>query len=157
MAPSDYPSLAQLINRVSRALTRQADAALEPLGLRYAQVPVLALLRDGEQMTQTALAAATGIEQPSMAQLLARMERDELIQRVPNPRDARSRTIVVTPGSTKQLDQGHEALIALNQVALQGFTSVEIHTLGKLLLRVKDNLDNTTPCRGIPQQHLGTQ
>lgn len=151
--PSSCPSLAQLINRASRALTRQADAALEPLGLRYAQVPVLALLRDGEEMTQTALAAATGIEQPSMAQLLARMERDDLIQRVPHPRDARSRTIIITPGCSDQLDRAREALIALEQAAVKGFTSTEIQTLGDLLLRVKENLERTVPSCGTPRRH----
>ncbi|MER6792347.1 MarR family winged helix-turn-helix transcriptional regulator, partial [Amycolatopsis mediterranei] len=93
------PSLAQLINRASRALARVGDIALKPLGLRYAQVPVLALLREGAEPTQKDLAEATGIEQPSMAQLLSRMDRDGLIHRAPHPRDARSQTITLAPGT----------------------------------------------------------
>ena len=74
MNTTTAPSLAQLINRASRALARDGDAALKPLGLRYAQVPVLALLSGGRELTQKALAEAAGIEQPSMAQLLTRMD-----------------------------------------------------------------------------------
>ncbi|MFD6259170.1 MarR family winged helix-turn-helix transcriptional regulator, partial [Nocardia sp. NPDC060256] len=92
MDPITAPSLAQLINRASRALARDGDATLKPLGLRYAQVPVLALLREDAERTQKELAEATGIEQPSMAQLLSRMDRDGLIRRTPHPRDARSQT-----------------------------------------------------------------
>jgi hypothetical protein len=91
MDPITAPSLAQLINRASRALARDGDTTLKPLGLRYAQVPVLALLREGTELTQKDLAEASGIEQPSMAQLLTRMDRDGLIRRTPHPRDARPR------------------------------------------------------------------
>ncbi len=143
MTPVPSPSLSQLINRASRALTRQADAALAPLGLRYAHVPVLALLRNGGDMTQTALAAATGIEQPSMAQLLSRMERDGLIRRDPNPRDARSRTVVIAPGWTERLDQAHIALSTADQAATQEFSPDELHTLQSLLQRLNDHLGRT--------------
>jgi MarR family transcriptional regulator, transcriptional regulator for hemolysin len=136
------PSLAQLINRASRALTRKGDAALIPLGFRYAQVPVLALLRTRSEMTQSALAAATGIEQPSMAQLLTRMERDGLIRTAPNPRDARSRTITLTPDATARLREADGKVRAVNDEALNGLTEQEIQTLKDLLTRLNVNLEH---------------
>ncbi|WP_433192401.1 MarR family winged helix-turn-helix transcriptional regulator [Nocardia sp. CA-107356] len=141
MTPLTTPSLAQLINRASRALARDADNALKPLGLRYAQVPVLALLHEGPELTQKELAEATGIEQPSMAQLLTRMDRDGLIHRKPNPRDARSQTIALAPGTDAQLKEAHEHLTALDNRAVAGFTTEEIDTLKHLLIRLGDNLD----------------
>ncbi|WP_280470602.1 MarR family winged helix-turn-helix transcriptional regulator [Nocardia farcinica] len=144
MAPLTAPSLAQLINRAARALARDADNALKPLGLRYAQVPVLALLHDGAELTQKQLAEATGIEQPSMAQLLARMDRDGLIRRTPHPRDARSQTITLAPGTDTQLFTAHQHLTALDKRAVAGFTTEEITTLKHLLARLGDNLDRRT-------------
>ncbi|MFB7719831.1 MarR family winged helix-turn-helix transcriptional regulator [Nocardia sp. NPDC056100] len=141
MTPITTPSLAQLINRAARAFARDADSALKPLGLRYAQVPVLALLHEGPELTQKELADAAGIEQPSMAQLLTRMDRDGLIRRTPHPRDARSQAISLTPGTDAQLTAATESLSALNDRAVTGFTAAEIDTLKQLLTRIGDNLD----------------
>ncbi|WP_203217774.1 MarR family winged helix-turn-helix transcriptional regulator [Nocardia terpenica] len=135
------PSLAQLINRASRALARDGDAALKPLGLRYAQVPVLALLHEGTALTQKDLAEAAGIEQPSMAQLLARMDRDGLIQRTPHPNDARSHQISLTAEAAATASAAHRQLIDLDERAVAGFTAEEIRTLSDLLIRLNDNLD----------------
>jgi MarR family transcriptional regulator for hemolysin len=142
VADQPTPSLAQLINRASRALARNGDAALIPLGFRYAQVPVLALLRTGREMTQSALAAATGIEQPSMAQLLARMERDGLIRTEPHPRDARSRTITLTSDAVERLREANSKVKAVNDRALIGLTEQEIQTLKDLLTRLNANLEH---------------
>ncbi|WP_405163644.1 MarR family transcriptional regulator [Nocardia sp. NBC_01499] len=143
MDPIAAPSLAQLINRNSRALARDGDAALKPLGLRYAQVPVLALLREDVELTQKELAEATGIEQPSMAQLLTRMDRDGLIRRMPHPRDARSQTIALSPEGRAQVIDAHDRLAALDNRAVAGFTTDEIAILKDLLTRVGNNLDRT--------------
>ncbi|MEV6390132.1 MarR family transcriptional regulator [Nocardia xishanensis] len=141
MTPLTTPSLAQLINRAARALARDADCALTPLGLRYAQVPVLALLHEGMELTQKELAEATGIEQPSMAQLLTRMDRDGLVRRKPNPRDARSQTIALAHGTGARLNDARDRLAALDSRAVAGFTTEEIDTLKHLLTRLGDNLD----------------
>jgi MarR family transcriptional regulator, transcriptional regulator for hemolysin len=138
------PSLAQLINRVSRALARDGDAALKPFGLRYAQVPVLVLLNGGAELTQKALAEAAGIEQPSMAQLLTRMDRDGLIHRNPHPRDARSHTITLSDGTAARATEAHQHLADLEKRAVAGLTAAEVETLKNLLTRVSSNLDSTT-------------
>ncbi|MEV6767266.1 MarR family transcriptional regulator [Nocardia sp. NPDC051030] len=141
MDTPSMPSLAQLINRAARALARDGDAALKPLGMRYAQVPVLALTREGSELTQKDLAEATGIEQPSMAQLLTRMERDGLIRRTPHPRDARSQTITLTAETAERAAAARLRMADLNQRAIAGFTAEEIRTLEDLLTRVNNNLD----------------
>jgi MarR family transcriptional regulator for hemolysin len=143
MEPISTPSLAQLINRVARALARHGDAALKPLGLRYAQVPVLALLKGGAELTQKEVAEAVGIEQPSMAQLLTRMDRDGLIHRKPHPRDARSHTITLTDGTSARATEAHQYLADLEKRAIAGLTPAEVDILKTLLTRVNGNLDST--------------
>ena len=81
------------------------------------------------------------IEQPTMAQLLTRMERDGLIRRTDNPHDKRSSLISLTPLALKKLPQAKAVLFEGNKEALKGFTEREIKTLSKLLLRVIKNLD----------------
>ena len=74
-----------LISLAARGFTRLSEARLKPLGFGVGHLPVLVALRDGRASTQRDLARFAKIEQPPMAQMLARMERDGLISRAPRP------------------------------------------------------------------------
>jgi MarR family transcriptional regulator, transcriptional regulator for hemolysin len=134
-----------LINRLSRLSLRWAEERLHPLGLATAQMPVLYALKDGVYLTQKELASLARIEQPTMAQLLVRMERDGLIRRTANPNDKRSSLISLRPLALKKLPQAKQVLIQGNKEALRGFTDREIETLSRLLRRVVKNLDPMAP------------
>ena len=71
-------------------MLRLADIRFRPLGLGVASFPVLTMLRTGQKLSQKDLALCARIEQPSMAQLLSRLERDGIIKRSPDPDDGRS-------------------------------------------------------------------
>ena len=139
------PSLSQSISRVFRVLAREGDAVLTPLGLRFAQIPVFVLLSPGTPMTQKTLAEAAGIEQPSMAQLLARMERDGLIEHAPHPTDARSRTITLADPGDPRISQGNRRLAELQQRATVGLTDQQVQVLTQLLDQVRRNLERGAP------------
>ena len=70
------------INRGSKALLRHFDARLRPFGFAMSHLPVLGVLAGGRSLSQTDLARAARVEQPSMAETLARMVRDGVVQRV---------------------------------------------------------------------------
>jgi DNA-binding MarR family transcriptional regulator len=84
------------------------------------------------------------IEQPTMAQLLARMERDGLIRRNANPDDKRSSLISLTPLALKKIPKARAILLEGNEEALRGFSDREVATLCRLLLRIVKNLDAET-------------
>ena len=52
----------------------------------------------------TALAAATGIGQPSMTELVNRLQRQDLVTRVEDPRDGRAALITITNAGRALLD-----------------------------------------------------
>lgn len=145
MDPEIFLRPGHLINRSARLLNRWGDERFQRLGLAIAQMPVLYALKDGAALTQTDLAKMAQIEQPTMAQLLIRMERDGLIRRTPNPQDKRSSLVSLTPFALKKLPSAKVVLTEGNAEALQGFTDREIATLSRLLLRVVKNLDPHTP------------
>jgi len=130
-----------LINRLSKLSLRWADERFQRLGLAAAQMPVLYALKDGASSTQTELARMAHIEQPTMAQLLVRMERDGLIRRAANPDDKRSSLVSLTPRALKQLPAAREVLREGNKLALEGFTEREVETLIRLLQRVLKNVE----------------
>src|ERR1700761_1851151 len=85
-----------LISLAARGFARLSETRLKPLGFGVGHLPVLVALQEGRADTQRDLARFAKIEQPPMAQMLARMERDGLIRRTPDPDDGRSSRITLT-------------------------------------------------------------
>lgn len=129
------------LSRINRALTRVGDARLKAIGLATAQLPVLAMLKDGGQLSQIELARQAKVEQPSMAQLLARMERDGLVRRMPDPNDRRSSLVSLTEEAERRLPAGREVLRQGNAEMTRGLSRAEVDQLVGLLRRVLANVE----------------
>jgi len=127
-----------------------SEARLKPLGFGVGHLPVLVALQEGLADTQRDLARFAKIEQPSMAQLLARMERDGLILRTPDATDGRSSRIALTVAAQTRLPDACAALFEGNREALSGFTDEEAAQLVNLLSRVIANLDRVANAEASP-------
>jgi DNA-binding MarR family transcriptional regulator len=134
-------TLGMLINRSARLGQRWLETRLAPLGVAAAAVPVLAALKIQDGMTQRELARRIGTEQPTMAQTLARMERDGLIVRSPNPADGRSEYIHLTPLAESTMPKIREELEIGFAVASHGFSPRDLETLEILLMRWLANVE----------------
>ena len=130
-----------LISLAARGFARLSEARLKPLGFGVGQLPVLVALQDGRVSTQRDLARFAKVEQPPMAQMLARMERDGLIKRTPHPDDGRSSRIVLTEAAQARMPEAIETLFQGNCDAMDGFTYQEATQLVALLTRLIANLD----------------
>lgn len=136
-----FSTPAPLINMAARAFARLGERRVKAFGFNIAQMPVLYLLRDGAAMSQKDLAHFAKIEQPSMTQMLARMERDGLVHRTPDPKDGRSSLVSLTEAAKAKLPAAREALHANSTRVLAGFSPDEVATLIALLQRLNENLD----------------
>ncbi len=134
-APGHY------ISRIARGMARIGDVRLGELGFATAQLPVLTALKDGAQLSQAELARWAKVEQPTMAQLLARMERDGIVRREPDPRDRRSSLISLTDEAIAKLPAGRAILRQGNKDMTRGLSAAEVRTLLDLLSRVLANVD----------------
>ena len=130
-----------LISLAARGFARLSEARLKPLGFGLGHLPVLVALRDGRASTQRDLARFAKIEQPPMAQMLARMERDGLIERMPDPDDGRSSRVTLTAVAQARLPEAVATLLRGNEEVLSGFTGAEARLLVDLLTRLIANLD----------------
>jgi MarR family transcriptional regulator, transcriptional regulator for hemolysin len=142
--PRGMPTL--LIATAARMLARIADTRLRDLGISTSQFPVLVALKDGARLSQKELTRLAGVEQPSMAQLLARMERDGLIRRDPDPTDGRSSLISLSKKALGMMAPARAILVQGNREALEGFDDAEVEVLVTLLLRVMANVGDGTDC-----------
>jgi MarR family transcriptional regulator for hemolysin len=130
-----------LVSQAARGFTRLSEARLKPLGFGVGHLPVLVALRDGQASTQRDLARFARIEQPPMAQMLARMERDGLIARTPDPTDGRSSRVTLTEAAQARLPDAVATLLRGNHEVLAGFTDADAAQLTDLLTRLIANLD----------------
>jgi DNA-binding MarR family transcriptional regulator len=139
-----------LISLAARGFARLSEARLKPFGFGVGHLPVLVALQDGRASTQRDLARFAKIEQPPMAQMLSRMERDGLIQRAPDPADGRSSRITLTQVAEARLPDAVAALLRGNREVLRGFTDEESGLLIALLTRLIANLDRLASVEASP-------
>jgi MarR family transcriptional regulator for hemolysin len=130
-----------LINRSSRLLMRLGDARLRSLGLSVSQLFVLMTLRDGSELSQKELAQRARVEQPTMAEMLRRMQRDHLVKRARDPSDRRGSLISLSKPTLAKIPRALDLLMQGNDEALAGLSEREVQTLSELLTRVLANLE----------------
>lgn len=135
-----------LMHWAARLFRRLADRRLEPLGLSSGHLPVLTALIANEAMSQKALTEHAAIEQPTMAATLARMERDGIIERQPDPRDKRSSLFSLTPASRRKIGALHAAVEAMNDDALADLPEADRERFRHMLKTVIATLERD--CRG---------
>src|SRR5690606_32333712 len=96
MAENVLSTPGHLIGLAARGYARLSESGLRPLGFGVGQLTVLIALQNGTASTQRDLARFAKVEQPPMAQMLARMERNGLIKRTRDLADGRSSRIALT-------------------------------------------------------------
>ena len=113
-----HESAGFLVNHMARLFANALHARIRPLGLAPAQFMTLLELWEGDGITQRDLVRRLDVEQATMANTLARMERDGLIVRRASPSDARSQTIHLTDKALALREPAISAAMDVNAAAL---------------------------------------
>lgn len=132
----DQSSLGEVVNRAARALRRLADQRLASMGLSAGYLPVITVLLRDKVMSQKALTDHVGIEQPTMAATLARMERDGVIERRRDPADRRSILFTLSAQTRSGAAEIEAAIGQLNADALAGISAPDQDRLRALLAAI---------------------
>ncbi len=144
----DEPSLGEIVNRAARLLRRLADARLEQFGLSSGYLPIVTALMQDDLLAQKALVARAGIEQPTMVSTLARMERDGIIERRPDPTDRRSALFSLTPPVKARIPDIRAAIRALGNEASARLTADERASMERALLSLSRTIEATLRAPG---------
>ena len=110
-----------MIAALEAAVHRVLDhlgAELSDLGLRHAEVNVLAQLRPGAPRSIGDLARVTGQRRSTLTGVLDRLEHRRLVRRRVNPADRRSFTIELTAPGARAAGRVHAAFAALDEAVL---------------------------------------
>lgn len=124
----------------ARLLTELMSRRLAEHGVTIGQLPVLLALYEEDGLTQSELARRTGVEQPTMAVSLRRMDRDGLVRRVPDPGDHRKSQVCLTARSLDLRDSLQRQRADLDQTALAGLSAAERADLQRFLVSLARNL-----------------
>ena len=89
-------SAGYLANHMARLFAQGLQARIKHLGLAPAQFMTLLALWQEDGLTQRQLIERLDVEQATMANTLARMVRDGLIERRPHPEDGRAQVVCLT-------------------------------------------------------------
>lgn len=136
MAFEKSRSAGYLANHMARLFANGLTDRIRPLGLAPAQFMTLLELWPEDGLTQKELVARLDVEQATMANTLARMERDGLIRRRPHPRDGRAQSIYLTDKAKALEGPATAAATATNESALADLTPDERVQFVSLMSRV---------------------
>lgn len=140
MAFEKANSAGYLANHMARLFAQRLSARIRPVGLAPAQFLVLLELWQGDGLSQKDLVQRLDVEQATMANTLARMERDGLIARRPHADDRRTSITLLTAKGRSLEAPAKSAAMAVNRAALKDLTAEERATFLSLARRVIDGL-----------------
>jgi DNA-binding MarR family transcriptional regulator len=93
------------------------------------------------ESTQSELSRLVGIEQPTMAVTLKRMERDGLISRSPDPTHGRRMTVRLTPKGRKLSQLMTKAAREVEKLATAGLSAREVEEFFRIARVMTRNLN----------------
>jgi DNA-binding MarR family transcriptional regulator len=149
-------SLGYLVNHLARLLAQALRERIEPHGVVPGQFAQLLALYESDGLTQAQLCTRVQIEQPTMANTLARMERDGLITRTPDPADQRRSLVRLTQRARRLEPDLVAAARTVNTLATQGLTDDQITTFHTALRAAIANLEAARTRRDRPARTTET-
>lgn len=138
MSASDDPEkIGQMIGETARFWRHRLDQRLRPLGLTQAKWRTIAHLSRGH-LTQCDLAGRLGIEEPTLARLLARLETGGWVKRESAAHDRRCKTVHLERKSSALLRRIEQAASELRNELLEKIPRRDLQTCMRVLSTIRD-------------------
>jgi MarR family transcriptional regulator, organic hydroperoxide resistance regulator len=138
-----------LIPAVARAHRAMGQKLLDGTGLRTGQELVIMFLGDAPGRSQAEITRWLGIEPPTTAKMVARLERAGFVERVRSAEDRRVVLVSLTEQGRSFHQRVGELWDELNRLTTAGFSDRDQVELERLLLRVLENLTPETPGESV--------
>lgn len=131
--PPALPTLMYEIKQVELAVRARLDELLRPAGITAIQYTALTVLRHSGAMSAAALARHSFVTPQSMADLLATLQRRELITRGPDPSDRRRHIVALAPGGKSLLARYDPAVRTLEGTMVSALSDRQRRDLRRYL------------------------
>jgi len=146
MLDSDIERIGFLLAATARAWRTKLDQRLRPLGLSMGKWTTLAhLARGGDKLTQKEIAARVGIEEPTLAGILDRLQEDGWIARKSHTQDRRCKTIHLQERASTVLGKIFQAAQQLRHELLVEIPRSDLETCIRVLAQIRERAEAVSP------------
>lgn len=132
-------SATYLAGQLAKAFTRSLQSRAAALGFSPGQFPVLIELWAEDGLTQKQLLDRVGIEQATMANTLARMQRDGLIERRAHPTDRRAQLVYLSEKARGMEAEAIRVAREADDMLFAGFRRFERELLLEYIRKIIEN------------------
>jgi DNA-binding MarR family transcriptional regulator len=134
------PQIGPLLVQVCRAQRNLAAAALDALNIHVGQENLVYRLAAEEGVSQTQLAGSLCLDASTVTKMLARLERDGVIERRSDTDDARILRVYLTSQGKALVQPVLDVWRQMEERITRGMSEAEILLLRRLLLHIQSNL-----------------
>ncbi len=139
---SDDDTFGPLLHGTARAWRLKLDERLKPMGLSQAKWrTLLHLSLAGDALTQTEIAERLGIEEPSLATLLHRLENEGWIARKSSLRDRRCKMVLLGRRAQNVISQISAAAEELRHELLENISAADLRTCVRVLTQIHEKAE----------------
>ncbi|HZR04356.1 MAG TPA: MarR family transcriptional regulator [Candidatus Udaeobacter sp.] len=139
---SDYETFGSLLHGTARAWRLKLDERLKPMGLSQAKWrTLLHLSLAGDALTQAEVAARLGIEEPSLATLLHRLENEGWVARKSSMRDRRCKMVLLRRRAQNVISQINAAAEELRHELLENISATDLRTCVRVLTQIHETAE----------------
>ena len=143
-APPDGPPLVQpiglAVSATAKALNRAFTEELARAGGSQHVWLILVALKQQRWRAQQEIAAAVGIEGPTLTHHLDRLEKAGLIERARDPEDRRAVRVEMTRAGDELFHTLRKAAVAFDGRLRAGLSEDELGTFRRVLARLRENV-----------------
>jgi MarR family transcriptional regulator for hemolysin len=151
MPEGDIEKLGFILNETARVWRTRLDQRLKPLGLSMGKWRTLAhLARGGDKLTQSEIAARIGIEEPTLAGILDRLEQDGWITRKSHAADRRRKTVHLQRRSAAVLDRIFSTAQELRHELIADIPKRDLETCLQVLACIRERAETVPQNGGRP-------
>jgi MarR family transcriptional regulator, organic hydroperoxide resistance regulator len=137
---TEQNNLGFLLVQLARAHRNRLDSALDKLNLSVGQEHAIYQLARQANVPQAQLAHSMFIDPSTATKMLARLERNGVIQRSPDPTDGRVSLVSLTPYGQTLVQPVIATWDTIETQLRQGMTDAEQALLRRLLVQMVQNL-----------------
>lgn len=131
-----------LVKHVCDALEREVNNAVRSQGMTYSQIQLVLRLSEAESGTRSLkeLEAQLKVSQATIAGLVKRLEKKELVRLVDDSDDKRMKHAQITEQGRAKCAEAHQHMDAIELKLRSGLTAIETQLFYELLRKVREVL-----------------
>jgi MarR family transcriptional regulator for hemolysin len=145
--------IGQLLHGTARAWRQKLDQRLKPMGLSQAKWRTLMHLSLSEDaLTQAEIAVRLGVEEPTVVNLLHRLEKEGWITRNSSPNDRRCKMVLLGRRAERVIAQIKATADELRHELLAGIPEADLQTCMNVLVRIGERAEKNDRHQEIIRQ-----